>query len=379
MYELKRLDSPVNVTRTFMPPFSEFTSEIERLWNNSWITNNGVLHQEFEEKLIDYCEVENISLLVNGHLALETGLKTLDLKGEVITTPFTFASTIHAIVNCGLKPVFCDVDKDDYNIDVSKIEKLINKNTVAILPVHVFGTPCNVYEIEKISKKHNLKVIYDAAHAFGVKLDGKSIASHGDLSMFSLHATKLFHSIEGGVLVYKDINYKKKINLLKNFGISGPESVEMVGYNAKMNEFQAAMGLVNLKYVETNINKRKLITDTYVNLLQDIPGIQLLNYSSDNTEYNYSYFPVLFDPILFGASRDTVKELLEKNNIFTRKYFFPLATDYDCFQGEFSGFDLPYAKAISDKVLTLPIYPELSLKTVEIICENIKKIHRRSI
>ncbi|CAI6086438.1 dTDP-4-amino-4,6-dideoxy-D-glucose transaminase [Paenibacillus sp. JJ-100] len=379
MYELRKLDSPVNVTRTFMPPFSEFTAEIERLWNNSWITNNGVLHQEFEEKLIEYCEVENISLLVNGHLALETALKTLDLKGEVITTPFTFASTIHAIVNCGLTPVFCDIDKDDYNIDVSKIERLINEKTVAILPVHVFGTPCKVHEIEKISKKYNLKVIYDAAHAFGVKLDGKSIASHGDLSMFSLHATKLFHSIEGGVLSYKNSNYKKKINLLKNFGISGPETVEMVGYNAKMNEFQAAMGLVNLNYVETNINKRKLITDKYVSLLKGIPGIQLLNYSLNNIEYNYSYFPVLFDPILFGVSRDTVHELLGENNIFTRKYFYPLATDYDCFEEKYSGLDLPNAKAISDKVLTLPIYPELSLETVEIICENIIEIHRRSL
>lgn len=255
MNELIKLETPVNVTKTYMPPFSEFTAEIERLWNNSWITNNGELHQEFEKKLIDFLSINNVSLLVNGHLALETAIKTLGITGEVITTPFTFASTTHAIVNNNLKPVFCDIDLSDYNIDCTKIEALINENTSAIMPVHVFGTPCNVDAIERIAQKYNLKVLYDAAHAFGVEINGKPISQFGDISMFSLHATKLFHSIEGGVLVYKNDEYKRIIDLYKNFGISGPETVEIVGYNAKMNEFQAAMGLVNLNHVQENIEK----------------------------------------------------------------------------------------------------------------------------
>lgn len=283
MNELIKLETPVNVTKTYMPPFSEFTAEIERLWNNSWITNNGELHQEFEKKLIDFLSINNVSLLVNGHLALETAIKTLGITGEVITTPFTFASTTHAIVNNNLKPVFCDIDLSDYNIDCTKIEALINENTSAIMPVHVFGTPCNVDAIERIAQKYNLKVLYDAAHAFGVEINGKPISQFGDISMFSLHATKLFHSIEGGVLVYKNDEYKRIIDLYKNFGISGPETVEIVGYNAKMNEFQAAMGLVNLNHVQENIEKRKLVTERYVDLLGEIgnksSGLQKVKYS----------------------------------------------------------------------------------------------------
>ncbi|ETT65586.1 aminotransferase [Paenibacillus odorifer] len=379
MNELIKLETPVNVTKTYMPPFSEFTAEIERLWNNSWITNNGELHQEFEKKLIDFLSINNVSLLVNGHMALETAIKTLGITGEVITTPFTFASTTHAIVNNNLKPVFCDIDLSDYNIDCTKIEALINENTSAIMPVHVFGTPCNVDAIERIAQKYNLKVLYDAAHAFGVEINGKPISQFGDISMFSLHATKLFHSIEGGVLVYKNDEYKRIIDLYKNFGISGPETVEIVGYNAKMNEFQAAMGLVNLNHVQENIEKRKLVTERYVDLLGEIPGISLLDYKKSNIVYNYSYFPIVIDKEKYGVSRNTLYEILRDNNIFTRKYFYPLATDYSCFKEEYSNIELPNAKKISDNILTLPIYPDLSYDIVDLICKNIDIIHRRSL
>jgi len=273
-----KFKSPIMVTKSFLPPIEEYNKQIEKIWKTNWLTNLGPLHEGFKEKLKNYLLLNNISLFVNGHQALEIAIKCLNLKkgGEIITTPFTFASTTHAITNTGFKPVFCDIEMDHYNMDANKIEKLITENTVAIMPVHVFGNPCDVEKIQEIADKYNLKVIYDAAHTFGVKIDEKGIGSFGDLSMFSLHATKVFNSIEGGVLSFRDPSLKRKILNLKNFGIEGPESVVDIAGNAKMNEFQAAMGLVNLRYVEEEIKKRKLLVENYKRELLKIEGIKVL-------------------------------------------------------------------------------------------------------
>lgn len=376
MDDLKVFDAPIHVTKSFMPPMQEYISEIERLWNNSWITNNGVIHQEFEQGLKRYLDVDNVSLFVNGHMALEIAIKSLDLKGEVITTPFTFASTTHAIINNKLKPVFCDINRDNYNIDVTLIEPLITENTSAIIPVHVFGTPCDIHQINVLARKYNLKVIYDAAHAFGVRVNNNSIAKYGDFSMFSLHATKMFHSIEGGVLTYPESESERKVELLKNFGISGPESVEMPGVNAKMNEFQAAMGNVNLKYVNQLKSLRKQITECYDDQLRDIPGIKILE-RFENIDYNYSYYPILVDESVYGYTRDDLHLMLTECNVITRKYFYPLITDFNCYKEQFSHSITPNAKYVSERILTLPIYPDLSLESVAGICENIRRIYNR--
>lgn len=361
------------VTKSFLPPFEEYSKEIEKIWGTHWLTNMGPLHENFKEKLKKYLKVNGATLCNNGHLALEIALRTLELQkgGEVITTPFTFASTTHAIVNSGLKPVFCDIEMITYNIDAEKIERLITEKTVAIMPVHVFGNPCNVEKIDSIAKKYNLKVLYDAAHAFGVEINQKGIGSFGDISMFSLHATKVFNSIEGGVLTYGDITLQKKLRLFKNFGITGPETVEVVGLNSKMNEFQAAMGIVNLKYIDEQIEKRKLITQRYREKLRDVEGISFIN-DLQNVKHNYSYIPIVIDEKLFGRTRDELFSELQNSNIFTRKYFYPLITDFDCYKEEYKNIELPNAKYISDRVLTLPIYGDLELKLVDYICSIIR-------
>lgn len=335
----------------------------------------GPLHEELKNQLEEYLKVEYLTLSNNGHLALEIGLKGLDLPkdGEVITTPFTFASTTHAIVNSGLKPVFCDIEMETYNIDVEKIEALITDKTVAIMPVHVFGNPCEVKKIEAIAKKHNLKVFYDAAHAFGVEIDGRGIGEFGDISMFSLHATKVFNSVEGGVLTYNNLQLQKKLRLLKNFGIAGQEVVELVGLNCKMNEFQAAMGIVNLRYIDDQILKRKLITTRYRENFKKIQGIHYIK-DLENIKHNYSYFPIVIDEKIFGKTRDQLFEELKEYNVFTRKYFYPLVTDFNCYKEQYINVKLPNAKYISDRVLTLPIYGDLTLELVDYICDAIKEI-----
>jgi dTDP-4-amino-4,6-dideoxygalactose transaminase len=359
------------VTKPFLPPQKEYQKYINSIWKNNWLTNNGPLHNEFEEKVSSYLKVNNACLFTNGHLALDIAIKSLELKGEVITTPFTFASTVHAITMNGLTPVFCDIELKTFNIDVNKIEDLITEKTSAIIPVHVFGNPSDVEMIDRIAKKYKLKVIYDAAHAFGVEVLGNGIGNYGDISMFSLHATKVFHSIEGGILSFKENELKSKLNKYKNFGISGEESVEIPGLNAKMNEFQAAMGLVNLDYIDEQIEKRKAITYTYRELLSEIEGVSFLS-DIKNIKHNYSYLPVLIDMERFGISRDSLYEKLKEYNVFTRKYFYPLCTDFDCY--EFDSNQLVNAKFISDNILTLPIYGDLSLKDVKYICASINKI-----
>lgn len=375
---MNKLETPIFVTKSFLPPFEEYTHKIKEIWDNNILTNLGPIHEEFKEKLNSYLKTNYTTLCTNGHLGLEMSIKALNLKGEVITTPFTFASTTHALVNCGIKPIFCDIETESYNIDPNKIENLINENTTAIMPVHVFGTPCNVEAIEKIAKKYNLKVLYDAAHCFGVEINGKGIGNFGDISMISLHATKVFNSIEGGALTYNDSKLKEALKLYKNFGITGPESVIAVGGNSKMNEFQAAMGIVNLRYMDKQIEDRKKITYLYRELLKDVDGIKT---SKDikNVKHNYAYFPILIDEKKFGKTRNELYEKLKDFNIFTRKYFYPLTSNFDCYQDEYKNLDLKNANYIADRILTLPIYGSLDLSTVEYIVNAIKIIKKEAI
>jgi len=359
-------DNKIYVTKPFLPPINEYIHYLEKIWETNILTNDGPLHKQFEQNLKTYFKWENVSLLTNGHLALEIALKSLDLKpgGEIITTPFTFISTAAAIVNQGFIPVFCDIG-DNFTIDSNKIEALITDKTVAILPVHVYGFPCDVEKIQEIADRHSLKVLYDAAHALGVKFNGKDISSYGDISMFSFHATKLFHTIEGGALVYSDSNLKREIELYKNFGITGPESVEAIGLNAKMNEFQSAMGLVLLKYFDEIISKRKVIYERYLFNLNGIQGIKT-SFVNENSNCNYAYMPVLFD-----GTRDKVFEYLEKNNIFARKYFYPCISDIDCYKMFLRGNSLENSERISREIITLPIYPSLDLSQVDFICQTV--------
>ena len=363
------MSKQIFVTQSSMPEFEEYIEEIRELWDTHWLTNMGTKHKNLESQLLDYLKVPNITLFTNGHLALECIIAALNLKGEVITTPFTFASTTHAIVRNGLKPVFCDINPDDYTIDVEKIESLITEKTSAIIPVHVYGNVCDVEAIDKIAKKHNLKVIYDAAHTFGVTVNGQGIGTFGDASMFSFHATKVFNTIEGGAVTYNDSSIKQVLNDLKNFGITGPETVEYVGGNAKMNEFQAAMGICNLRHVNGEISKRKKVVERYIDNLKDIAGIQLSKEQMD-VESNYAYFPVVFDG--YKMTRDEVFEKLKGNDIVARKYFYPLTNSFECYKDRYDVDETPVAKYIAERVLTLPLYADLALEDVDRICEIIK-------
>lgn len=360
----------VLVTRSSLPSLEEYVNEISPIFDSAWMTNMGPIHQKLEKQLQDKLKVDNISLFVNGHLALFIAIKALRLSGEVITTPFSFASTTHAIADNGLNPVFCDIDPVTYTMDASKIEALITRRTTAIIPVHVYGNVCDIEAIERIAKKHNLKVIYDAAHAFDVSVDGQGIGTFGDMSMFSFHATKVFNTIEGGALTYKDNSVKELLNNLKNFGITSPVNVEDIGTNAKMNEFQAAMGICNLRHVEEDIAKRKRVVEQYRSHLENIPGIQL-NPIQKGVKQNYAYFPVVFDSDVFGKTRDMVSDELAKENIFARKYFYPLINDYECYRSIYSSMATPVAKKIASRVLTLPLFSVLELESVDEICKII--------
>lgn len=361
---------PILVTRSSMPGFDEYCEEIKDIWDTRWLTNMGSKHQQLEADLKAYLNTPNITLFTNGHLALENVIAGMGLKGEIITSPFTFASTTHAIVRCGCTPVFCDVREDDYTIDADKIEALITDKTVAILPIHVYGNLCQVEKIEEIAKRHNLKVIYDAAHAFGVKKNGISSANFGDAAMYSFHATKVFHSIEGGAVCYKDEALKMRLNDLKNFGIHGPESVPFVGGNAKLNEFCAAMGICNLRHLDEEIAKRKAVVKRYRERLSGIPGIKL-NAVQEGVEPNYAYFPIVFDG--YKYNRDVVFAKLAEHGIGARKYFYPITNTFECYK-DIPGFEperTPVALRASVNVLTLPLYADLALEDVDRICDII--------
>ena len=359
----------IQVTRSSLPEFEEYAEEIKELWNTHWLTNMGVKHNELESKLVDYLKVSNVHLFTNGHLALECVIEALELSGEIITTPFTFASTTHAIVRNGLKPVFCDINPHDYTIDVDKIEDLITDNTSAILPVHVYGNVCDVNKIDEIAKKYNLIVIYDAAHSFGVTVNGQGIGTFGDASMFSFHATKVFNTIEGGAVTYKDTSLTSKLYGLKNFGIIGPETINSIGGNAKMNEFQAAMGICNLRHIDDEIAKRKNVVERYFEHLDNIKGINLSRVQK-GVQSNYAYFPVVFDG--YHKTRDQVFNELKDNDIIARKYFYPLTNSFDCYKDKYSVKDTPIAEYIAERVLTLALYADLDLEDVDRICRIIK-------
>ena len=366
------MNDKIAVTRSSMPDFEEYCREIKDLWDSRWLTNNGVKHRQFEQQLKDYLHTPNVTLFANGHLALEHVIEAFELPegGEVITTPFTFASTTHAIVRSRLNPVFCDIKSADYTIDESLIEELITDKTCAIIPVHVYGNVCNIEAIQKISEKYSLKIIYDAAHSFGVTYKGISTANFGDATMFSFHATKVFHTIEGGAICCKDEELAHRLCEIKNFGIHNPESTLYVGSNAKLNEFQAAMGICNLRHLSDEIQKRKAVTERYFSRLSGIDGITLCN-AQENVESNYAYFPVVFDREKFGADRDDVFAALAENNIGARKYFYPLTSSFECYRDRFDPQKTPLAFRISQSVLTLPLYADLSFDDVDRICDII--------
>ncbi|WP_215144696.1 DegT/DnrJ/EryC1/StrS family aminotransferase [Exiguobacterium qingdaonense] len=355
----------IPVTRPSMPEFETYVDMIRPLWESRHLSNRGEHVRALEEELEQRLHVPHVSLLTNGHLALETAIDVLGLTGEVITTPFTFASTTHALLRKQLTPVFCDINPIDYTIDVNQIEALITERTSAILPVHVYGNVCDVEAIERIAKRYGLHVLYDAAHAFGVRHDGRDIATFGDLTMFSFHATKVFHTIEGGALTFQDDRFVHAIHQAVNFGITGPETVESVGGNAKMNEFQAAMGRCNLARIDIEIDKRRRLVERYDERLRDAPFLRL-NIRNEQTTSNYAYYPVL---VMSGrGGRDRMMETLAQNGILARKYFYPLVTDFDCYT-----FDaiVPNATYVSDRVITLPLYPDMTMEMVDRVCDVI--------
>ena len=362
----------INVTRSSLPPFEEYCNEIRDMWDTRWLTNMGDKHKALEAELKKYLDTPNLTLFTNGHLALENMLEAFELHGEIITTPYTFASTTHAIVRCGCTPVFCDIDPLTYTIDPAKLEALISPKTVAILPVHVYGNLCDTDAIAAIAQKHGLKVFYDAAHAFGVTKNGVSAANFGDASMFSFHATKVFNTIEGGAVCYGDEKLRVRLDDLKNFGIHGPESTPFVGGNAKMNEFCAAMGLCNLRHLSEEIEKRRTAAERYYERLGSVEGLRL-NYPQEGVTPNYAYFPVVFED--YKYTRDQLFEKLRSAGIIARKYFYPITNSFECYAG-CAGYDpdaTPVAKYISEHVLTLPIYAGLSTAEVDSVCDIILK------
>ncbi len=359
----------INVTRSSMPPFDEYCREIQGLWDSCWLTNMGTKHQELRSRLIQYLGVKNLELITNGHMAIELSLQAMELEGEVITTPFTFASTTQAIVRNGLTPVFCDIDPVTYTLDPSRMESLITNRTSAIVPVHVYGNICDVEKIDRIAQRYGLKVLYDAAHAFGVRYKGQGIASFGDVSCFSFHATKVFHTVEGGAACFHDVSIGRRLAKLRNFGLDGEDASEF-GSNAKLDEFRAAMGLCNLRYLDHEIAKREQIANCYRIHLEKIPGIQLKEVQP-GVKSNYAYFPVLFDPYVFGSDRDHVLSALSAQGIMARKYFYPLTSTFSCFSNIYNPEETPTALRVSRQVLCLPIFADMDHGVAEHICEII--------
>ena len=362
----------INVTKSSMPPFEEYIEELRPVWESRWLSNRGNASKKFEEDLKKYLDVEQVYCFANGHVALEVAINGLFLPkgGEVITTPYTHISTTHSIIRNGLTPVFVDVETENLTINSKLIEKNITSKTVAIVATHVYGFPCDVEEISKIAEKHNLYVIYDAAHSFGVKYKDKGIGNFGDISMFSTHATKVFHTIEGGLVTYKNKDNDKfrPMRKIVNFGFTSQEDITYIGTNARMNEFEAVMGIVNLRHIDEEIAKRQAVTERYWEHLEGIKGIKVLKPNKD-TQWNYAYFPVLFDG--YALNRDQIKEKLAENDIFARKYFYPITNEAACYDGIYENADVPIAKYASDHVLTLPLYADLSLEDVDRICKVI--------
>ncbi len=362
-------ESRINVTKSSMPSFEEYIAELKPVWDSRWLSNRGAASVKFEEMLKSYLNTDNVYLFANGHVAMEVALNALYLKGEVITTPYTHCSTTHAIVRNGLTPVFVDINESDYQINPELIEEKITENTVAIVATHVYGFLCDNDALTKIAKKHNLLLIYDAAHAFGVYKNGVSAANMGDAAMFSTHATKVFHTIEGGLFCYRDPELFKAMPYLVNFGITTQEEVEYVGTNARMNEFEAVMGICNLNHIDEEIAKRKVIGDRYYERLSGVNGIKLNEIPTD-LKWNYAYFPAVFDGF---KSRDQVKAELEQHNIFARKYFYPITNKMACYADKYGSLNLPVATHVADHVLTLPMYADMTLEDADRVCDAILK------
>lgn len=371
------MNDTINVTRSSMPSYEEYCEEIRELWDTHWLTNMGVKHETLRRELESYLGVPHIDLLTNGHMAIELSLQALGLHGEVVTTPFTFASTTTAIARNGLKPVFCDVDPNTFCIDASKLESLITPNTCAIVPVHVYGNVCDVEAIDEIAKRHGLKVLYDAAHAFGIRYHGRGITSYGDVSCLSFHATKVFHTIEGGAACFADEDFGRRLKQVKNFGLpgDGTENALVAGANAKMNEFSAAMGLCNLRHLAENIEKRKRAVERYRKRLEGVEGLQLAP-EQGGVESNYAYFPVIFDPKAFGADREQAFVALDAQGIHARRYFYPLTSAFSFWNSAYDPSETPVALRISENVLCLPLYADLQDDVIDRICEIVLNCRR---
>ena len=364
---MKKKDK-ITVTQPALPPLDEFIPYLQQVWDRKWLTNKGPFHQQLEEELADYLGVKYISLFCNGTLALLSALQALDIQGEVITTPFSFVATTHALWWNKITPVFVDIEPRYMNLDPDRIEAAITERTTAIMPVHVYGNSCAVDKIQQIADKHNLKVIYDAAHAFGVIQEGRSVLHAGDLSILSFHATKVYSTIEGGAIVSHTPEMKHRIDNLKNFGFRSETVVEEPGINGKLNEVQAAYGLLQLKYVDDFIEKRKQIAECYRRQLAGIPGISFPE-EIPGVRHNYAYFPVLVDEQAYVMSRDCLYEKLKEHNIFGRRYFYPLISDFEPYRNlpSAQSENLPVAQKIAEQVLCLPIYPDLREQDVKLI------------
>ena len=373
------MNNPIFVTKPSLPELDEFIPYLKKIWENKILTNNGPFHQELEKELSEYLGVPYVSLFSNGTLALITALQVLHITGEVITTPYSFVATSHSLWWNNIKPVFVDIESDFCNINPEKIEAAITPQTTAILPVHVYGNPCKIEQIQEIADTYGLKIIYDAAHCFGVKYKEQSICNYGDLSILSFHATKVFNTFEGGAIICHDENTKKRIDYLKNFGFAGETTVVAPGINAKMNEFQAALGLLQLKKLDDYLEKRRIITNTYRELLQDIKGISILPVPPD-TKSNYAYFPIFVDEKEYGMSRDELYEKLKTHNIYGRRYFYPLITHFSPYRSLDSAKpeNLPLAERIANQVICLPIYSDLDLENVNFIVKIIKYLEDKS-
>lgn len=368
---IKAFDRPIYVTRPYLPKLELFCEGLKEIWDSRWLTNNGPVLRRFTQQLSNYFETDNVCLFNNGTLALQIGLQGMGISGEVITTPFTFVATTHALFWNKIRPVFVDIEPDYYTLDPGKIEAAITPWTTAILAVHVFGHPCKVNALADIAHRHNLKLIYDAAHAFGVRVGNKSIAHFGDMSMFSFHATKSYHSMEGGMLTFQESGLKKTFDYLKNFGFENEVEVVMPGTNAKMNEMQALMGSMLLQYVDKITEKSRQIAFLYREKLSSVQGIRLTPELPEDVRYNYVYMPVEVDEQEFGMSRDALYEELMKYNIYSRRYFYPLICDFPCYRSVSVKDPLVVARTVSSRILTLPIYYDLSLDDVKRICNII--------
>ena len=362
----------ITVTSPLLPDLEEFHTLLKDIWDSKWITNNGKYHQKLEEALTQYLKVPYISLFTNGTLPLITALQALRITGEVITTPYSFVATTHALWWNGVKPVFIDIDPKTCNLDPSKIEAAITPKTTAIMPVHCYGVPCDIQAIQEIADKYGLKVIYDAAHAFGVEVNGKSILNAGDISTLSFHATKVYNTIEGGAMILQDKELKQRIDYLKNFGFAGEITVVAPGINSKMDEVRAAYGLLNLRQVDRAIKERENIANLYKEGIREIEGLSFIEVGKE-VRQNYSYFPIFVDEKKYGISRDSLYELLKTHDIYGRRYFYPLISDFSTYRGlpSASKDNLPIANRIANSVLCLPIYPGLSEESVKKIIQII--------